>query len=552
MLRKLYQKVFSRLFNKVLVYQAIVFGLTAAAISFEHGYSIHTNLTHEFESKGTAIARSISFSAVDMMVNRDLSTIQAVINQYREISGVAYVLVTDASGDIISHTFIPSTPEPVAQLVSTHHTSNQDSIDELKIAQTGDVIDIATPILAGLAGSVHVGMDRSIITSEIWSAVINQQLTMLGLFVLNILVAFLFVEKISAPMNALTAHARKIAGSDFSSDLLSGFELENVARRSKDEIGELATSFRQMERKLKDYTTQLEDYNQKLEQKVEERTRELRDKNGELEQALGQLRTAQDQIVMQQKLASLGSLTAGIAHEIKNPLNFVNNFSDLSAGLVDELRAEIDKQKDKLPGSDAQYIGEILDDLKLNAKKITEHGKRADSIVRNMLLHSRASSGQAAKTNLNSLFDEYAGLAYHGIRGTNPDFNVRLVKDLDPTLPDVTVVPQDIGRVFLNLINNACYAAFQKNGAGATVTLSTRNLGDRVEIRVRDNGPGIPPEVREKLFHPFFTTKPAGEGTGLGLSISYEIVVVGHKGELRVESEPGSHAEFIVTLPVKE
>jgi signal transduction histidine kinase len=550
MLRKLYQKLTGSLFHKVLLYQAVVFGLTAAAISFEHGYSVYTNLTREFESKGTAIARSISFSAVDMLVNRDLSTIQAVINQYREISGVAYVLVTDASGEIISHTFIPSTPDTVTQLVAHHHSA---PMDELQIQQTGGVIDIATPILDGLAGSVHVGMDKGMITSEIWSVVLNQQITMFALFVVNVIVAFLFVGKISSPLKTLTAHAQRLAGAGFSSELLSGFEPDNIARQSKDEVGQLAASFRQMERRLKDYTTRLEEYNQRLEQKVEERTSELRENNARLEQTLSQLHTAQDQIVMQQKLASLGALTAGIAHEIKNPLNFVNNFSDLSMGLVDDLRGELDRMKERIGEGDAQYAGEILDDLRLNAKKINEHGKRADSIVRNMLLHSRASSGQAAKTNLNALLDEYSGLAYHGIRGTNPDFNVRLVKDFDPAMPGVRVVPQDIGRVFLNLINNACYAAFKKNGAAAAViTLTTRSIGDRVEIRVRDNGDGIPAAIREKLFHPFFTTKPAGEGTGLGLSISYEIVVVGHKGELRVESEPGSYAEFIVTLPAKD
>jgi PAS domain S-box-containing protein len=298
----------------------------------------------------------------------------------------------------------------------------------------------------------------------------------------------------------------------------------------------------------------LADYSRTLERQVEERTRELQAKNAELEQALQRLRDMQDQIIMQQKLASLGALTAGIAHEIRNPLNFVNNFAELSAELTQELREDIGKQKNRLDSETLADIESIIYDLEQNVQKINEHGKRADRIVNSMLLHSSGKSGKRELTDINTLLGEYVNLAYHGMRAQDVSFNVSIKTDYDPSIGLIDVVPQDIGRVFLNIINNACYAIHTKRtamGEGFSPTLSMRtiNLGDRVEIRIRDNGNGIPLEVRDKIFHPFFTTKSAGVGTGLGLSISYDIVVQEHKGQLNVETEEGEYTEFTITLP---
>jgi signal transduction histidine kinase len=286
--------------------------------------------------------------------------------------------------------------------------------------------------------------------------------------------------------------------------------------------------------------------NVRLFERVETRTRELAE-------SLEDLRTTQDRLVHTEKLASLGQLTAGIAHEIKNPLNFVNNFSAVSVELIDELR-------DALAGAhlDAKLgteIGEIAEMLQGNLDKIVQHGKRADAIVKNMLLHSRQGSGEHRRVEINALVEESLNLAYHGARAENQGFEITLERTFDPAAGEVDLVPQEITRVLLNLISNGFYAATKRiaepNGGNyePTLTAATMNLGTRVEIRIRDNGTGIPPEVKEKMFNPFFTTKPAGEGTGLGLSISHDIIVKQHGGSIEVDTRPGEFTEFRIVLP---
>ncbi|MCX6152488.1 MAG: cache domain-containing protein [Ignavibacteriales bacterium] len=267
-----------------------------------------------------------------------------------------------------------------------------------------------------------------------------------------------------------------------------------------------------------------------------------------------ELKEAQAQLVQAEKMASLGQLTAGIAHEIKNPLNFVNNFSELSIDLAKELRVEFENQKDNIETKTVEYVNEILNDLEQNVRKINEHGKRADSIVKGMLLHSRGKSGEFQKTDINNLLAEYVNLAYHGFRAQDSAFNVKIETNYDQTLEQINVVPQNLSRVFLNTINNACYSVNEKkkekrDNYSPTLTITTKNLDNKIEVRIRDNGKGIPKEVLDKIFNPFFTTKPTGKGTGLGLSLSFDIIVQEHKGEIKVESDEGSFAEFIITLP---
>jgi signal transduction histidine kinase len=235
-------------------------------------------------------------------------------------------------------------------------------------------------------------------------------------------------------------------------------------------------------------------------------------------------------------------------------LNFVNNFAELSIGLAQELREEIESLKTKMDAPAAESIAEILRHLEQNAKKINEHGKRADGIVRGMLTHSRGHTGEREATDINAMLDEDLNLAYHGLRANDISFNIKIEKAYDDTIGQVAVLPQELSRVFLNIINNACYAAYQKkkaldNSFIPTLTVRTQNLGNKIEIRIRDNGTGIPATIRDKIFNPFFTTKPTGQGTGLGLSISYEIIVQKHKGELKVETEEGRFTEFIISLP---
>ncbi|MFY9757017.1 MAG: GAF domain-containing protein [Pseudolabrys sp.] len=286
--------------------------------------------------------------------------------------------------------------------------------------------------------------------------------------------------------------------------------------------------------------------NVRLFNSVETRTRELA-------ASLENLRTAQDRLVQTEKLASLGQLTAGIAHEIKNPLNFVNNFSGISAELIDELQEtlggiSIDKKT-------RAEITELTDTLRGNLEKVVQHGKRADSIVKNMLLHSRSGSGDHRPVEINAVVEESLNLAYHGARAEKQGFNITLERSFDPAAGEVDVFPQEITRVLLNLIANGFYAATKRKGqAGAdgyepTLAAATKDLGDRVEIRIRDNGTGIPPDVKDKMFNPFFTTKPAGEGTGLGLSISHDIIVKQHAGSIEVDTQPGEFTEFRIILP---
>jgi GAF domain-containing protein len=286
--------------------------------------------------------------------------------------------------------------------------------------------------------------------------------------------------------------------------------------------------------------------NARLFESVETRTRELA-------KSLEELRTAQDRLVQTEKLASLGQLTAGIAHEIKNPLNFVNNFSSISVELIDELRqalagANLD---DKLRAQ----ISEIADMLQGNLDKVVQHGKRADSIVKNMLLHSRQGSAEHRLVDINAVVEESLNLAYHGARAEKQGFNITLERSLDPAAGEVDVFPQEITRVLLNLISNGFYAATKRKAEAdgdnyePTVAAITKNLGHSVEIRIRDNGTGIPPDVKEKMFNPFFTTKPAGEGTGLGLSISHDIIVKQHGGSIDVDTRPGEFTEFRIILP---
>ena len=384
----------------------------------------------------------------------------------------------------------------------------------------------------------------------------------LGGSVLLLIVVVMISRSITKPLRILTAAVDKFAKGNFNVSLPEIY--------SKDEIGKLCSSFGFMQselnktievlvdtsEELRISNEKLEEYSRTLEIKVSDRTKELSEKNIELEKTLLQLKDTQKQLIIQEKMASLGGLTAGIAHEIKNPLNFVNNFSELTLDLAKELGEEIEKLKNKIEETDYNYINDILSDVKQNAGKINEHGKRADSIVKGMLLHSRGKTGEKIPTDINSLLEEYVNLAYHGMRAMDSTFNVKIECVYDDTIEKIEVVPQDLSRVFLNIINNGCYSTNEKKKQlgeeyNPVLKISTKNLGGKVEIRIRDNGKGIPAENLDKIFNPFFTTKPTGKGTGLGLSISYDIIVDEHKGEFKVDSKEGEYAEFVIVIPKK-
>lgn len=273
----------------------------------------------------------------------------------------------------------------------------------------------------------------------------------------------------------------------------------------------------------------------------------LSQQKNELETTLSRLKTTQNQLVQSEKMASLGELTAGIAHEIQNPLNFINNFSEVNTELIDELKEELGKDN-------KQQAIEIANNIKDNEQKINHHGRRADAIVKSMLQHSRSSSGKKELTDINALADEYLRLAYHGMRSKEKSFNVDVRSDFDPTIERVNVIQQDIGRVILNLITNAFYVVGEKKNSNPdyepVVAVTTKKAGNKIEIRVSDNGNGIPQKVLDKIFQPFFTTKPSGQGTGLGLSLSYDIITKGHGGELKVETKEGEGSVFIISIPM--
>jgi signal transduction histidine kinase len=333
----------------------------------------------------------------------------------------------------------------------------------------------------------------------------------------------------------------------FSTFWLIGFGIYAVVQIKKEQ---------KLRLKLQEETEIAEARKAELEQLVTERTNQLMLQNEKLANALAELKSAQAQLIQSEKMASLGELTAGIAHEIQNPLNFVNNFSEVSKELLDEMKTSLDN-------GDTEDAKDIAADVIQNLEKINHHGKRADAIVKGMLQHSRTSSGIKEPTDINALADEYLRLAYHGLRAKDKSFNATLKTDFDESIGNINIIPQDIGRVILNLITNAFYAAPLPPEGGfkdpdykhePTIWLSTKRIvtpsGDGgVLISIRDNGPGIPQKILDKIFQPFFTTKPTGQGTGLGLSLSYDIVKA-HGGELSVETKEGEGSEFIIHLPI--
>lgn len=284
-------------------------------------------------------------------------------------------------------------------------------------------------------------------------------------------------------------------------------------------------------------------------EELEQKRKAVEESHSALERSLEELKSTQQQLIQSEKMASLGELTAGIAHEIQNPLNFVNNFSEVSHELVEELKAERLKTKDE---RDEELENDLLDDISTNLEKIAHHGKRADNIVKGMLQHSRNNSGQKEPKDINALCDEYLRLAYHGLRAKDKSFNATIVTGFDESIGEINIIPQDIGRVVMNLLTNAFYAVNERSKAEgeaykATVSISTRKRTDGIDITVNDNGGGIPSSIIDKIFQPFFTTKPTGQGTGLGLSLAYDIIKA-HGGELKVETTEGKGTQFTICL----
>ena len=405
--------------------------------------------------------------------------------------------------------------------------------------------DLANELLSEVEGLVSAASDSvEEATQASTQAILTGRLLLLAIGIVSIIgaliIVWLFVGRVVVRrIEMLSDWMRGMAGGDLETQVEIG---------GRDEVAEMASALEVFRR----HALEVQRLNL-----VEKLADELQGKNDELESVLADLRKAQDQIVMREKLAALGELTAGVAHEIKNPLNFVKNFSESSADLLEELREVLGENGGELSGDDRDLIDEISDDLTGNLERIRSHGERANRIVHDMLSMGRGTGGMQP-TNLNNLLDEHARLAYHSKRATDPDFQLDLKQELDPEMGEVEVIPQDLGRVFLNMVSNACDATDERRRAieqaggkdySPTVWLVSKRGEEFAEFRIRDNGAGIPPDVIEKIFNPFFTTKPTDKGTGLGLAMSNDIVRR-RGGTIRVQSEPGEFTEMTIEIPL--
>ncbi len=407
--------------------------------------------------------------------------------------------------------------------------------------------DIAVDLVAEVDGLVNTAnANAQEATRASTQAVFTGRTLLLAISALSVggalMIAWLFVGRVLLRrLQLLSDWMRRMAGGDLEAKVTIG---------GRDEVADMAAALEVFRR----HALEVQRLNL-----VEKLAEELQGKNEELESTLNALNRAQDQIVMREKLAALGELTAGVAHEIRNPLNFVKNFSEVSEELIVELREVLEEGGENINDDQRELIQEISADLSSNLVRIRSHGDRANRIVHDMLMMGRGSAVWQA-TEINMLLNEYARLAYHSARATDVDFQLDLQEDLDPEAGELEVIPQDLGRVFLNMVGNACYATDEKRrtsvGSGAhgkrympTVRLSTKRHEDKLEVKIRDNGSGMPPDVVEKIFNPFFTTKPTGQGTGLGLAMSSDIVRE-HGGSIRVETEPSEFTEMIIDLPL--
>ena len=466
----------------------------------------------------------------------NLKLIWDVVTAIR-VGEAGYAYVTDAAGRLVAHpdmslvlrgTDLSHLPQ-VARAVREARGS---VTPETVVGPDGRKVLSAHASIPRLGWLVFVELPWREILAPVL-ATLYQTLILLGASVLvALLLGGWLARRMVVPIRQLQAGAQRLGEGDLG---------QRIPVASGDEIGALALRFNVMAERV-------QEAQETLEARVADRTREL-------VRSLEDLRAAQDRLVQTEKFASLGQLTAGIAHEIKNPLNFVNNFADLSAELVQELEDAIAAAGPSVDPKLREEVAALAATLRDNLARVVQHGKRADSIVRNMLAHSREGGGERRPVDLNAIVEEALNLAYHGARAEQPGFNIALERALDPAVGQVELYPQEFTRVLLNLIGNGFHAAHRKLLDGApegfqpVLSVTTRALPDRVEIRVRDNGPGIPDSVMARIFEPFFTTKPAGEGTGLGLSLSHDIVVKQHGGTIDVVTEAGKFTEFVVTLP---
>jgi two-component system, NtrC family, sensor kinase len=468
------------------------------------------------------LANTVALGVRIALTEQNYEGVQTAMEFVKDNPGLKFVslLQTDTSWDEAHKRY--SVQEKVFKTYPEEASVNRTKLSE------GSVIVKRAPFETSLmSGAILLGFTTAQINESLREIRWKSLLVSGGIFLIGLLIGLWLSRSISIPVLALRDATIRVGKGDLT---------PIVSSNSHDEIGDLAIAFNNMVQDLA-----------KAREELNSTNRELSDTNAALKSTLIDLQSTQAQLIQSEKMASLGELTAGIAHEIQNPLNFVNNFSEVNAELVDEMRQEMENSRM------AEAL-EIANSIKENNCKISEHGKRADSIVKNMLQHSRKSTGLKEPVDLNSMIDEYMHLSYHGLRAKDKSFNATMQTDLDENVGMVKVVPQEMGRVLLNLFNNAFYSLNEKqkkvtDGYKPCLLVSTRKKSGKVEISIRDNGLGISQKVIDKIFQPFFTTKSSGQGTGLGLSISYDIISKEHGGVIKVDSKEGEFAEFDLEIP---
>ncbi len=410
-------------------------------------------------------------------------------------------------------------------------------------------------------GTVEVVFSKEIIKKTQRTIIVATFLILIFLMIFIVSGSyFLLVRLLGMPLNKLKTGIDTIENGNYDHQLQPVQQVDvNVINQGINSMAAtIAKRTNRLEELVEERTAELKEANIKLNEEIVERKNAetaLKEKNDELTQALLDIKNTQSQLIQSEKMASLGNLTAGIAHEIKNPLNFIINFSELSISLVKEIMDIA--QNNKLDETTYKEIEPDFKRLEQNVDKIYQYGRRADRIIQGMLFHSRGRTSEKVQSDINNLLDESANIAYHGWRAKNSDFNISIVRNYDDAIEAVSVVPQDLSRVFLNILDNAFYSVIKMkenkaaidSGYSPEVSISSKNLTDILEIRIRDNGTGISEENRDKIFEPFFSAKPVGDGTGLGLSICYDIIVKEHKGTISVETELEQFTEFVITLP---
>lgn len=546
----------SSLFRKTLVGQTILFGIVAASISFVSAYSLRWHLTGEYSSKGSAIAKSIAGSSNELIASQSTDILQEILNRFAEVRGVAYIFVTDPHGNLVAHTFGNQIPEQflpqnfingrykedggyISGLDRFTHSPNFElHTNDVRLRyrngdEFGYAIDISVPIAEGQEGFVHVGMDQELIIDQIRSAAALQFAVIIGLLILSVIATYLMVERVSQPLNQLTDYAKRLAAQDFDAQI-------NI--HTQDEIGLLATTLQGMATDIRHFLAQQE-------------------------ATLAELQHTQAQLVQSEKMSSLGQLVAGVAHEINNPISFIaGNIGHLSRYSEDLLRLMVlyqtwgDIHHPKIQAAAAEMdLPFVMEDMPKVLKSMRVGSQRIQDIVRSLRNFSRLDESDVKEVDLHDGIDSTLMILNTRLKEAIHESAIEVIKDYG-NIPRIECHAGQLNQVFMNILSNAIDALedmrrrrqTSPTAPRPTIQIQTQVVQTNIQIRIADNGCGIPDAVKKRLFDPFFTTKPIGKGTGLGLAISYQVIVERHQGKLICLSEPNQGTEFIIHIPIRQ